>query len=1445
MNSLSQTFEQALHLHRAGNLQQAELLYRQILQFDPHYAGALHLIGVIAHQVGKNDVAVNYIHQALRIHPDFPEALNDLGMVLLAQGKPAQATASFERALVLKPDYYEAYNNLGNSLKDQRIFERAIVNYEHALRLRPDYAEAFNNLGVALQSLGKIEDALSAYEHAFRLRPNFVEAFNNRGNALKMQGRLDEAVGNYRMAVRLKPDAPEPYNNLGATLKEQGKTDEAIVCYQHALRLKPDYGDAHNGLGTCLQDQGRLTEAIAAFRTSLALEPDSPQFHDNLVFTLQYHPDYDAAALYQEARRWNERHAVPLSRLSLPHANSADPARRLRVGYVSPDFRHHTVAHLMMSFLPNHDRRQVEIFCYAEVAHPDDMTARLRGHADAWRSTVGLSDDEVAAAVRQDRIDILVDLALHTRHNRLLVFARRPAPVQVTWLGYPGTTGLAAIDYRLTDPYLDPPGADESCYAEQTIRLPDTFWCLGPLDDEPPVNDLPALSGGGITFGCLNNFSKVNDGVLHLWAKVLRAVPASRLLLLAPEGEARNRILAALGEQGVAASAVEFAGRLPRQDYLQLYHRIDLGLDPLPYNGHTTSLDAFWMGVPTITLIGRTVVGRAGWSQLCNLGLPELAARTPDEFVALALQLAGDLSRLQHLRATLRPRMRASPLMDGKRCAENLEHLYRQMWQKWCAGLQQTFECGLQCQRNGDLQQAQLMYAQVLQAEPNNPHALHMLGIVAHQLGKSEVAVENLQQAVRLHPQFPEAHNNLGTVLASLGRFAEAVSSFEQALRQSPHFPEAHNNLGNALEAIGRLDEAIAHYRQALGANPNYGQAHFNTGIALKNRGDNGAAIESFQKALALKPDPLDADAVPVLLLLGDALATEGRLAEAVEPYRQALHLKPELAEAHNNLGNILAKQARYDEALACFDRAIALNPELVEVYSNLGNALTSMGRFDDAIACCQKALRLEPDFAPAYYNMGIAWYEQGQLDQAVSCYQQALRLKPDYADAYNNLAIALKERGEIESAVAALKVAVQLHPAAADLHSNLVLSLHYHPDYDAAALYQEARRWHDRHAAPLSKFHKPHSNQVDPERRLRIGYVSPDFCNHALSYVLFPVLANHDHHQVEVYCYADVSRSDENTERFRACADAWRDTARMPDAQLARCIRDDRIDILVDLALHTAMNRLTTFARKPAPLQVSWLGYPGTTGLSAMDYRLTDSYLDPPGTLDSCCSEQSVCLPDTFWCYEPHGQSPNVNELPALTNGFVTFGCLSNFAKVNNNVIALWARVLSALPDARLLLLAPPGVARQRVLQAFRQQGVDDSRVEFADRQPRLPYLHLYHRLDLVLDVFPYNGHTTSLDAFWMGVPTITLIGRTAVGRAGWSQLCNLGLPELAAETPDEFVAIALQFADDLPRLQHLRATLRPRMRASPLTDGKRCAENLEHAYRRMWQKWCDRDRC
>jgi predicted O-linked N-acetylglucosamine transferase (SPINDLY family) len=369
----------------------------------------------------------------------------------------------------------------------------------------------------------------------------------------------------------------------------------------------------------------------------------------------------------------------------LPSPNhDRDADRRLRIGYVSPDLRDHVVGRFMLPLLANHDHQRFEIFCYADVARADAMTERLRSHADCWRNTAGLSDEQLARAVRDDRIDILIDLTMHMAGSRLLAFARKPAPVQVTYLAYCGTTGLEAMDYRLTDPHLDPPDATDE-YVEQSIRLPRTYWCYQPPDDAPEVSSLPMTRAGGrVTFGCLNNFSKVSQPTIETWAELLRAIPDARLILHAHAGAHRQRLLTRLGELGIDTGRIEFVGFAPTASYLATYHRIDVALDPFPYAGGTTTCDALWMGVPVVTLAGRTAVGRGGASILTNLGLPELVARSPEEYVQIALALARAPQRLERLRCSMRDRMGRSPITDAPGFACDVESAYRAMWARHC-----------------------------------------------------------------------------------------------------------------------------------------------------------------------------------------------------------------------------------------------------------------------------------------------------------------------------------------------------------------------------------------------------------------------------------------------------------------------------------------------------------------------------------------------------------------------------------------------------------------------------------------------------------------------------------------------------------------------------------------------------------------------------------------
>jgi protein O-GlcNAc transferase len=719
-SSPENALHQALQQHRDGHFAEAERLYRLVLEHWPNHIDALHYLGVLLAQTGRVAAGRDAIERAIALAPDNAQFHNNLGKLHSDAGRTGEAIACFRRALQCDGQLREAHTNLGNALTAAGQFEQAIHSYHHALLLQSDHAETHNNLGNALRASGRMEEAVSAYREACRHRPNLPEPLNNLGYTLRELGRLDEAIECCRRALQIKPDYMEAYdnlgtalasagryqeaialyrqamlrqpdhaethNNLGNALNVMGRQDDALAAYREAIRLKPGYAEAHTNLGNALKDQGLLDAAIESFRKALRINPALHAAHSNLINTLQFHPGYDAPAQFEELRRFHRQHAEPLRQFIQPHANDRAADRPLRVGYVSADFRDHVIGRNMVPLLREHDQDRFEIFCYTNSISEDLMTRLFRRYAHAWRSIAALSDAQAADLIRRDAIDILVDLSVHTSGNRLLVFARKPAPVQVTFAGYPGSTGLEAIDYRLTDPPLDPPGPGDAqpAYSEESIRLPDSFWCYDPLGENTAISSLPVETAGRITFGCLNNFCKINDEVLRLWGRVLQSIPDSRLMLLTSEGSHRERTLRTIGEAGIAADRIEFCPPRPRPQYLELYHRIDLGLDSFPYNGHTTSLDSLWMGVPVVTLAGRTVVGRAGLSQLTNLDLRELVAETPETFVQIATGLANDRPRLAALRGSLRQRMENSPLMNAPRFARHIENAYRRVWTHWC-----------------------------------------------------------------------------------------------------------------------------------------------------------------------------------------------------------------------------------------------------------------------------------------------------------------------------------------------------------------------------------------------------------------------------------------------------------------------------------------------------------------------------------------------------------------------------------------------------------------------------------------------------------------------------------------------------------------------------------------------------------------------------------------
>ncbi|HSZ57755.1 MAG TPA: tetratricopeptide repeat protein [Tepidisphaeraceae bacterium] len=764
------------------------------------------------------------------------------------------------------------------------------------------------------------------------------------------------------------------------------------------------------------------------------------------------------------------------------------------------------------------------------------------------------------------------------------------------------------------------------------------------------------------------------------------------------------------------------------------------------------------------------------------------------------------------------------------------EQLYRQILREQPDNTEVWCRLGGVCQSLGHPDEAVKSYRHALVLRPELVPAHNNLGVILMEQGRLDEAVGSFREALRLQPDFAESHNNLGTALLDQGRLDEALASCREALRLKPAYPAACNNLGRVLSRLGRLDEALACYGKAVQLQADFAQGWFNLGLALHGLGRHEEAGASWERASSLQPN----DPGP-LHELGLLLMDLGRPAEAAARFEQALRLRPDSAAAYSNLGLALLNLGQAEEAKLSFQQALHLQPDLAETHNNLGLALLHLGRAQEAIHSFRQALQFRPDLADAHNNLGLALAAEGLADDAQNCYGRAVQVQPDHVGALANLGNSYKDQGRLAEAVACYRKALDARPDDAKTHSNLLLAMHYQADADPLKILGEARRYAQRHAAPLAGAIKPHSAPPPGERRLRLGYVSADYREHPAAYYLEPVLSHHDHQSFEIFCYADVPHPDGVTQRLQGYADQWRSLVGLSDTQAAEIVRRDGIDLLVDLSGHTGGNRLLMFARKPAPIQVSYLGYLGTTGLPTIDYYLTDADTDPPGLADMYYQEQLVYLPQCAFCYQP-GPAPDVNEgPPAAKSGQVTFACLNTVAKLSDEVLILWSRILAAVPGSRILLRSGAGrQAEERVRGTLSNRGISPERVLLLGQTAtRYDYLKLFQAADLCLDPFPYNGVTTTCDSLWMGVPVVSLAGRMGPSRQGVRFLRAVALGELIAETPEAYIQMATELAGNLPRLAALRCGLRERMSRSPLMDAGGLTRHIEATYRAMWGRY------
>lgn len=666
---------------------EVETLARSLTMRFPLHGFGWKMLGAALQTQARGENALLCMQKAVRLLPGDAETHSILGVTLKDQGRLSESEASLRRALAIKPDFAEAHNNLGIVLRAQGQLLEAEASLHRALALKPDYAGGHSNLGLILGDQGRLIEAEASLRRALALMPDYVETHSNLGITLLGQGRLAEAETSLRRALALKPNDAEAHNNMGVILQGQGRLLYAEASLRRAVEFNPNYADAHSNLGNVLQEQSRLAEATESYRRALAVKADYAGGHSNLLFCLSQTEGIDAGALFAEHCRFGDQFEGPLRSHWPAHSNLRDPERCLQIGFVSADFRNHAVASFIEPVLVHlAGYKKLSLHAYYNHSTDDSVTQRLRGYLTHWHSVVGLSDAAMAEKIRADGIDILIDLSGHTGHNRLPTFAYKPAPIQVSWLGYPGTTGLQAMDYYLCDRFFIPPGEIDWQFTEKTAYLPAVIT-FKPFDHSPPVNTLPALGNGYITFGSFNRASKLNDSVIALWSMLLSAVPDARMVLVGIPLDIQAALTQNFFRHGIQAHQLKFYPRSNMQDYLLLHHQVDICLDTFPYGGGTTTLHASWMAVPTLTWAGETPPGRSGASLMNHLGLTKFIAKSIEDFVAKGIYWSKNIAELATLRLEMRARFNASAIGQPERFANSFEAILRTMWLRWCNGL--------------------------------------------------------------------------------------------------------------------------------------------------------------------------------------------------------------------------------------------------------------------------------------------------------------------------------------------------------------------------------------------------------------------------------------------------------------------------------------------------------------------------------------------------------------------------------------------------------------------------------------------------------------------------------------------------------------------------------------------------------------------------------------
>lgn len=1375
--SFEQAANKARELLAKKEFIKAESIARAIVETHPESAVGLQLLGVILGEQGNYTEAVKYCEAAVAIHPGNAHQYNTLGIYLAGLNQLDRAESAYKESLRLMPNNPDAAYNMGKLLLTKRQYSEAESYLQQALTTGAQGGNIYYNLGACAHQMGNYGQAILWFKLAYNENAEDIESLVNIGICYQDSGQHPTAIEFFEKALNLKPERYDCLLQLAVshlTLMRHDIAEKYLNEYLEHPTEKIDEINALMTLSGLHKARGDSKRSIEVAKEAVEKHPEVSENFSNALLDMVYSDEVSQEEMFEWCKKYAQYYEAPYQSFTPDFSNTSIPNRKLRIGYVSADFFNHSVSYFALPLVCNHNKELFEVYTYAVRDYTGVVSAQYKKNSH-WVSLVGMNEQDVCDRIKADKIDILIDLAGHTGGNQLRVFAKRAAPVQATWLGYPFTTGLSNMDYRIVDAIVEPEGLAEHLSTEKLIRIPGTFCAYRPsisaperlLTGELDVRTTPAKLNGYVTFGCCNNIAKLTDFTLAMWARIMNQASTARLLIEAPginSALTRDQLHNRFQKQGIPMDRVIFTNRAENSQY-SLYHKIDIALDPYPCNGGTTTCDALFMSVPVVTLSGTRFMSRMGATFLSNIGHPEWVTSTPDAYVQTAVDLASDINHLDQIRQCLRTEVEHSPVMDETGFARKMERAYREMWQAWCLGQHMTEQPG---------------NAWHVMSKAALEEASHIAALYENQAWHALLQASSAY--LESHDSDTQVRYYHATALWKTGLVAEALTELTRVCSEQPDVSQYLHTLAHCLSDTGQ-ETVAAQMLHALADPARAQEAHYHLAAWLIKQG----------KAMSL--------AAP----------------EANRLFNQAIGFLQHLLEGM---------------------------PSHVESWALCADIYFYRNQFASAEVMTSRALKLNPKHLPANLTLVKLLMSRSDFSHAESVLLEVARQAPEQPEIDFLLAQAYKKLGNFPYMLKHNATAIQKAPENIKYWSQW-LDHAERTGITTTLKYQEKLKEFSQKFG--SQPTQPHYNTPDVNKRLKLGICSNEFIDSDEQNLRHKVLATINKDNIETFYYYSGSKLDEQTQFLKEeCADHWRFTHGLSHHAIAACMRDDEIDILLDMSGHAAHNFAAVIAQKPAPVIVNWGRVGHTSGLPQVDYLLTDAVVGADTWGQGIHEKPWVLQGAPFIAYTPFINHPerhsmavfNVRQSPCLERGHITFGSACDTTHLTSGTLNLWASTLLAMPDAKLLLKSPQ--VAQTAQRALQELGIPASQVQYVTSALACEEF-LYQEIDIVLDCTPCNQLETSLNAIWMGVPVVTLTGERTTSRIGASILQYVGHPEWTANTVEHFVEIVQKLSRDYSALDAVRQQLRPALQASALMDMPAYVQAWQNALTQMWKHWCE----